>query len=486
MDIERTKKVIGPRRATVLRWPRFRLSTTQKETSMFKYLIAIACLFTGIHASQAVTLAGLQNAHDPGTVTRDGDTYFNFTTGSGIWYSTSRDLVTWQGGPGPVFPVVPAWIKTKIPGFGGEFWAPDVTTMNGYYYLYYSVSTFGSSSSAIGVARSRSLKNPAWEDLGMVVESFGGSGEINAIDPALLRDQDGKVYLSYGSFFGGIGLAEIDQRSGKLAGSVSTIWGGGQQDIEAPYIVRDGAYYYLYVNRGRCCQGSASTYYVQVQRATNIRGPYSGTRTVLANTDANFKGPGHVGVLKQDGCNFVSTHYYDLNDGGKAKLQFHRLSYSGGWPVMTRDFPDFAGCGGISDGPYAIASRLNGKVLGTTATANGTPVVVGTDGGTAQQTWYVVGHGDGDYSIIHGASLRSLDNYGNSTTAGTVIALWDYWAGNGQLWRFASAGSPYLTLSNRLSGMLVDVKGASQAEGAPVIQYSATGAVNQQWQLRRR
>src|SRR4051812_27126249 len=99
MDIACTKKVIGPRRATVLRWPRSRLSTTQKETSMFKYLIAIACLFTGIHASQAVTLAGLQNAHDPGTVTRDGDTYFNFTTGSGIWYSTSRDLVTWQGGP---------------------------------------------------------------------------------------------------------------------------------------------------------------------------------------------------------------------------------------------------------------------------------------------------------------------------------------------------------------------------------------------------
>ncbi|UUZ49608.1 family 43 glycosylhydrolase [Massilia sp. B-10] len=109
------------------------------------------------------------------------------------------------------------WISAKIPGFGGSFWAPDVIHMNGYYYLYYSVSTFGTSSSAIGVARSASLRNPSWQDLGIVVESFGGSSEINAIDPALMRDHDGKVYLSYGSFFGGIGLAEINQASGKLA-----------------------------------------------------------------------------------------------------------------------------------------------------------------------------------------------------------------------------------------------------------------------------
>ena len=58
---------------------------------------------------------------------------------------------------------------------------------------------------AIGVARSASLKSPNWQDLGIVVQSYGGSGEINAIDPALFRDQDGKVYLSYGSFFGGAG-----------------------------------------------------------------------------------------------------------------------------------------------------------------------------------------------------------------------------------------------------------------------------------------
>jgi arabinan endo-1,5-alpha-L-arabinosidase len=455
---------------------------------MFKKLLAACCLMLGYACASAVTLAGLQNAHDPGTVTKDGDTYFNFTTGQGIWYSTSTDLVTWSGGPGPVFATTPSWIANKIPNFGGSFWAPDVIHMNGYYYLYYSVSTFGTSSSAIGVARSLSLKNPSWQDLGIVVESFGGSSEINAIDPSLLRDHNGKVYMSYGSFFGGIGVAEINQSTGKLNGSVTKIWGGNHADIEAPAITRNGNYYYLFVNRGACCKGSNSTYYVEVQRATSITGPYSGTRTVLANVDANFKGPGHVGVLKQDGCNFVSTHYYDTNANGDAKLQFHKMTYSSDWPVLTRNFSSFAGCGGISDGTYAFKSRLSGKVLTVAgaATGNGALVQQATDTGAKHQSWYVIGQGDGYYSVINANSLRSLDNFNNSTTAGTDIAQWDYWAGAGQRWRFASPATGYQTVANQLSGMVLDVKGKSLSENAQIIQYTVTNGSNQQWSLQRR
>jgi arabinan endo-1,5-alpha-L-arabinosidase len=200
-----------------------------------RLLAALGLVFWTATAS-ALTLQGVQNAHDPGTITKDGDTYFNFTTGTGIWYSTSTDLVTWTAGPAPVFTTYPSWITTKIPSFAGSFWAPDVIHMNGYYYLYYAVSTFGTSVSAIGVARSASLKSPSWTDLGIVVESYGGSAEINAIDPAVFRDHDGKVYLSYGSFFGGIGVAEINQGTGKLATSVTTILGGSGADIEATAI----------------------------------------------------------------------------------------------------------------------------------------------------------------------------------------------------------------------------------------------------------
>ena len=453
-----------------------------------KNILAALCLLVCAASAPAIELAGLKNAHDPGAITRDGDTYFNFTTGTGIWYSTSKDLETWTGGPGPVFAAYPAWIKNKIPDFSGAFWAPDLIRMNGYYYLYYSVSSFGSSNSAIGVARSASLKNPSWTDLGIVVESFGGSGEINAIDPALFRDHDGKVYMSWGSFFGGIGLAEIDQATGKLSGSVSTIWGGGHRDIEAPYITRNGNDYYLFVNRGSCCKGAASSYYVEVQRATNIRGPYSGTRTVLPVSDGNYRGPGHVGLLKQDGCHFVSTHYYDLNDGGKAKLDILRMSYANGWPSLTRNFSNFAGCGGISDGVVAFKSRLSGKVLGVAgaSAADGALVQQASDANGKHQQWYLIGQGDGYYSVINANSLRSLDNYGNSTTAGTSIAQWGYWAGAGQRWRFASPSAGYYTVANQLSGMVLDVQNKSTAENAQIIQWPVNNGSNQQWSLVRK
>lgn len=454
---------------------------------MYKLLLS-SCLVLAAIPAAAVNLAGLQNAHDPGTITKDGDTYFNFTTGTGIWYSTSKDLVTWTGGPGPVFATPPAWIKNKVPDFKGSIWAPDLIHMNGHYYMYYSVSTFGTSVSAIGVARSVSLKNPNWQDLGIVVESYGGRDEINAIDAALFRDHNGKIYMSYGSWHGGIGVAEINQATGKLASGVTRIWGGGHADIEAPYIVRNGDFYYLYVNRGRCCDGANSTYSVEVQRATSVTGPYSGTRTILANVDGRFKGPGHVGVLKQDGCNFMSTHYYDLNDNGNAKLQFHKMTYSGDWPVLNRGFTSFAGCGGISDGLYAFKSRLSGKVMTVAgaSTGNGALVQQATDTRGRHQSWYVTGHGNGYYSVINAGSLRSLDNYGNSTQAGTNIAQWDYWAGAGQKWRFASPAAGYFTAANQLSGMVLDVKANSLAENAQVIQYPVNNTSNQQWSLQRR
>ena len=139
-----------------------------------KLLLAVAAFLIACSAS-ALDLQGLQNSHDPGTIVKDHDTYFHFTTGTnGIWYSTSTDLVTWGTTTGNVFSSTsyPSWISSNFPNWSkGSFWAPDVIKMNGYFYLYYSVTdTFGYANSAIGVARSPSLKNPVWTDLGIVVQ----------------------------------------------------------------------------------------------------------------------------------------------------------------------------------------------------------------------------------------------------------------------------------------------------------------------------
>lgn len=467
-----------------------------------KLFTAIVALLFACSAS-ALDLKGLQNSHDPATLVKDQDTYFHFTTGSnGIWYSTSTDLVNWGTTTGNVFSSTsyPSWISSTFPNWTkGSFWAPDVIKMNGYFYLYYSVTdTFGYANSAIGVARSPSLKNPVWTDLGIVVQSNGapGANVINAIDPALFRDHDGKVYMSYGSFFNGIGVAEINQSTGKLATNVTRVLGGGGLDMEGAAITRNKGYYYLFVNRGNCCTNplSNTTYSMEVYRATSVTGPYTGgnvyngTNTVMPTVDSTaptHRGPGHVGVLKKDGCNYVSTHYVDTADGN-ARLQLMRMTYDASdWPVLTRNFTSIASCGGISDDPYVFTSALSGKAMTVAgaSTANGTLVQQATYSGAKSQQWYVIGHGDGTYSVINANSLLSLDDYNNSTTAGTNIAQWGYWAGKGQQWSFGSAGSGYVTLKNGLSGMLVDVLNKSTAENAQLIQYTATGGTNQMWSM---
>lgn len=446
----------------------------------------LVALLLGATPALALDLTGITNSHDPSTLVRDGDTYFHFTTGNGVWYSRSTDLVHWDN-PGDIFGSSwPAWINDAVPGFEGHFWAPDAIQMGDYYYVYYSVSTFGSSRSAIGVVRTPSLKNPNWQDLGVVVQSYGGSEEINAIDAALFRDHDGKVYMSYGSWFGGLGVAEINQNTGKLASAVTKIYGGGHQSIEAPYITRNGDYYYLFFTRGLCCRGADSTYEVQVARSTSVFGPYTGERNLLPNEDGKRKGPGHIGVLKQDGCNYVTTHYYDLNDGGNAKLDIQRMTFSGGWPSMTHNFSSITSCGGVSEGLYQFESQLSGKLLeiANADTANGGNVVQYADNGGLHQKWYVVDHGTGEYSLINGLSLKGMDVWEGSTSAGANIAQWDYWGSAGQRWQINPVGN-YVEVESVLSGMVLDVEGKSTANGANILQWNSTGGTNQRWTMIR-
>lgn len=313
------------------------------------FLLVAAFALTGLSSQvSAIELTGVTNAHDPSAIVREGDTYFYFTTGAGIWYNTSTNLTHW-GNSDTVFTAAtaPDWIDTQVPeNPGNDFWAPDVIRMGDYYYVYYSVSSFGSQQSAIGVVRTPSLLEPEWEDLGPVVtseESDDDNNDFNAIDPALFEDDDGRVYMTYGSFFGGIALVEIDPATGMLLEpetEPTRIYAGNFQDIEAPYLIKEGDYYYLYFNEGRCCQELESTYEIKVAWSERIEGPYTGAYTVLENdSGTRHVGPGHVGLLREGGCEYVSTHYYDRQSDGFPRVDILALGYdASNMPFLTRDF----------------------------------------------------------------------------------------------------------------------------------------------------
>jgi len=294
-------------------------------------------------ASRGVT------ARDPSTIVREGDTYWCFFTGRGTPSLHSKDLVKWERGP-RVFDKVPEWIAKEVPKNDGVYWAPDLMKVGGQYLLYYSVSSFGAMHSAIGLATNPTLdpKDPAfrWTDHGPVVQSRDG-GDFNTIDPSIFLDDDGKLWLSFGSQWSGLKLVELDPKTGKRLkpDEPMTPLAAGQS-IEAPWIYKRKGFYYLFLNRGNCCAGVNSTYHITVGRSEDIRGPYAakdgallidgGGTLVLDKKVGPLTGAGHAGIVEKDGKSWFSCHFEaDDRMEGKATLGVMPIQWSeDGWPEV--------------------------------------------------------------------------------------------------------------------------------------------------------
>src|ERR1700722_6423311 len=166
-----------------------------------------------------IALEGDTFTHDPSTIIKDGGSYYVYWTGKGIFVKSSPDLIHWTERP-PIFTAPPAWTTNVVPAFRGLFWAPDIIRLNGKFYLYYAVSTWGKQVSAIGLATSPALDpaapNYGWTDHGMVIRSTNGS-DYNTIDPSIMQDDDGRVWMAFGSYCHGIYLTELDAKTGLRA-----------------------------------------------------------------------------------------------------------------------------------------------------------------------------------------------------------------------------------------------------------------------------
>lgn len=111
-----------------------------------------------------------------------------------------------------------------VPKNDGNLWAPDIFYYQGQYYLYYSVSSFGSNTSAIGLAITPTLDpedlNYGWVDEGVVIQSTAFD-DFNAIDPNIAQDRDGNLWMSFGSLWSGIKLIRLDPDTMKPAAEES-------------------------------------------------------------------------------------------------------------------------------------------------------------------------------------------------------------------------------------------------------------------------
>lgn len=285
--------------------------------------------------------------HDPSSIVRCGDDYWMFSTGTGVKSWRSKDLQEWRSGP-RVFPTMPDWVRDVVPTQRGHFWAPDIIRLNDRYLLYYSVSSFGSNTSAIALASTPTL-NPdddafEWTDHGIVTRS-SKSDNYNAIDPAVIMTDDGKLWMSFGSFWSGLKLLQLDPTTGKRIDGDDTLHSIAQyKAIEAPHIFHNGGFYYLFVNWDRCCRGVDSTYNIRVGRSESITGPYidrdgvdlgKGGGTMFLETDGPFIGPGHANILREGDDYWFSCHFYDGTQRGRSKFAIRPLAWEkDGWPKL--------------------------------------------------------------------------------------------------------------------------------------------------------
>jgi arabinan endo-1,5-alpha-L-arabinosidase len=311
---------------------------------LLSLFIMVICAF-----QPSIMRGSVTYIHDP-FIIKEGEFYYLFATGQGIPIQRSTNLVNWDYA-GQVFQRIPDWTTKEVSGFTGRIWAPSVSFVNGKYFLYYSISLFGQNRSCIGLAVNDTLdqKNPAykWTDLGKVIESFPDKDNWNAIDPNLANDDKGHYYLSFGSFWDGIKMIEIDPLTGKPAksskGLISLAKRPGITAIEAPFIFHRNGYYYLFVSFDFCCRGVGSTYHIFVGRSEKVKGPYvdkngrdmrEGGGTLVLDGYGDYHGPGHNMVLKDGGTDFLVYHAYYAKRGGVSVLQICPIIWpDDGWPL---------------------------------------------------------------------------------------------------------------------------------------------------------
>lgn len=321
-------------------------------------------------AQHAYDLSGdFWGTHDP-SIMKQGDAWYVFATGKApqggqFAIRCSSDLKNWRL-CGQVFDAIPGWIHKDSPGTP-ELWAPDISFYKGEYRLYYAYSLFGKNISGIALATNKTLDAKSgdygWVDKGLILRSTAAD-DYNAIDPNFVVDAEGRSWLDFGSFWGGIKMRRLDD-SGKVSKDDTKLYSlatrakpadaapakpGLPPDweaIEAPFIVRHGDYYYLFVSWDLCCRGVKSTYHTMVGRSRAITGPYvdengtpmmKGGGTEILHANDAWLGPGGESLLMGSPEDLIVFHAYDAKTG-KPALQISTIDWSSGWPrvALERD-----------------------------------------------------------------------------------------------------------------------------------------------------
>ena len=320
--------------------------------TIIKNIVAFTLPLLGMGTLKTQAQIGAPYIHDPSTIAECEGKYYTFGTGGGGLIS--EDGWTWNGG-------------ADRPGGGA---APDVIKIGDRYLCIYGATgggLGGGHSGRILTMWNKTLdpKSPDFKwTTAVEVCSSDGMEDQDAIDPGVLLDPTtGRLWVSYGTYFGTIRLIELDPKTG------FRVSGNKEKDIaidcEATDLIYRNGWYYLLGTHGTCCDGVNSTYNIVVGRSRSVKGPYidnvgrdmyhGGGRMVVAAGDRKT-GAGHFGrTIIDEGVEVTSFHWEaDFDQGGRSVLAIRPLLWKNDWPYAGEQF---------KGGTFEIESERRGYAL---------------------------------------------------------------------------------------------------------------------------
>jgi len=234
------------------------------------------------------------SVHDP-SVIRVGGEYYVF--GSHLAVAKTTDLLHWNpvadgvNRNNPLFnDVVDELQETFLWSGATDLWANDVIQLqDGRFYMYHNLSRLDSPRASLGLAVADDIEGPyvnhgiflqsgMWNEISEDgVNIYDPTFHPNTVDPDTFYDQEGKLWMVYGSYSGGIFILAMDEETGLPLpgqGYGQHLMGGNHSRIEGGYVLYSphSGYYYLFVSFGGL--GANDGYNIRVARSQSPDGPY--------------------------------------------------------------------------------------------------------------------------------------------------------------------------------------------------------------------
>ena len=327
--------------------------------------------------------------HDPSIIKADDGYYYIY--GSHMAAARSADLIDWEyiskdatnAGCTLVENVQTQMKEALSYARTKTFWAPDVVQLeNGTYVFYYCTCEGSSPLSMLGIAYADKPEGP-YVNQGVILKSgysgYNANHYPNVVDPCTFFDKEGRLWMVYGSYSGGIYILEMDTETGfPLEGQSpygKKLLGGNHSRIEAPYILYspETDYYYMFLSFGGL--NANDGYNIRVCRSENPDGPYvdalgqdmikckgrngsffndpdyepygvklmGGYEFMPADGDKNrftlaYRSPGHNSAYydEETGRYFIVFHTRFANSGESFQVRVHQMYMNAeGWPVVS-------------------------------------------------------------------------------------------------------------------------------------------------------